>query len=111
MYFSNFSFPINIPPIIASKTPTTTYTIATFQPNIDAKSTVDAKSTNGDDIKKLNVTSIGSPAFTKLINIGILEQLQNGVTVPSNAPNVAPFMPFNLLNSLFVFSGVNLLSM
>lgn len=71
--------------------------IATFQPNIDASNTVDAKSTNGDDIKKLNVTFIGSPAFTKLMNIGILEQLQNGVTVQSNAPNVAPFMPFNYL--------------
>lgn len=97
MYFSNFNFPIIIPPNIASKTPTTTYVIATFQPNIDASNTVDAKSTNGDDIKKLNVTFIGSPAFTKLMNIGILEQLQNGVTVPSNAPNVAPFMPFNYL--------------
>ena len=67
--------------------------IATFQPNIDASNTVDAKSTNGDDIKKLNVTFIGSPAFTKLMNIGILEQLQNGVTVPSNAAMILAEVP------------------
>ena len=44
------------------------------------------------------------------MKIGILEQLQNGVIVPSKAPSIAPFTPFSLLNICFVFSGVNLLS-
>src|SRR5699024_12349951 len=58
----------------------------------------------------LPISSIGNFAFTKLMKIGILEQLQNGVIVPSKAPSIAPFTPFSLLNICFVFSGVNLLS-
>lgn len=34
------------------------------------------KSTNGEDIKKENVTPTGSPAFVNPMNIGIEEQLQ-----------------------------------
>jgi hypothetical protein len=39
------------------------------------------------------------------INSGIEEQLQNGVTVPSNAPNIFAVIPLNLLNIFFVLSG------
>ena len=49
---------------------------------------MEAKSTRGDDIKKENVTPIGKPALVKPINIGIEEQEQNGVTVPSNALSI-----------------------
>jgi hypothetical protein len=48
---------------------------------------IDAISTIGDEIKKENVTPKGKPAVVKPIKIGILEQLQNGVTVPISAPN------------------------
>ena len=39
------------------------------------------------------------------INIGILEQLQNGVTVPNKAPNIFPFIPLKFPRIFFVFSG------
>ena len=57
------------------------------------------------DIKNENVIPSGSPALVNPINIGIEEQEQNGVTVPSNAEIVAPVIPLNLVNIFLVFSG------
>ena len=59
----------------------------------------------GEDIRKENVVPRGNPAEVKPINIGILEQEQNGVTVPSKAPNIFPLIPPNLPNVFLVFSG------
>ena len=56
-------------------------------------------------IKNENVIPSGSPALVNPINIGIEEQEQNGVTVPSNAEIVAPVIPLNLVNIFLVFSG------
>ena len=39
------------------------------------------------------------------MNIGILEQEQNGVTVPNKAETVAPDIPLNFVSIFFVFSG------
>ncbi|OJG58537.1 hypothetical protein RV07_GL002888 [Enterococcus malodoratus] len=39
------------------------------------------------------------------MKIGILEQLQKGVTVPSKAPKILPFHPFIPPRITFVFSG------
>jgi len=72
-----------------------------------ASNITDAKSTNGDDIRKENVTPIGSPAFVNPMKIGIEEQEQNGVTVPNKAPKILPAIPLNLLKIRFVLSGVN----
>ena len=47
----------------------------------------------------------GRPALVNPINIGMEEQEQNGVTVPSNAEIVAPVTPLNLVNIFFVFYG------
>ena len=58
-----------------------------------AKSKTDAKSTRGDDIKNENVMPRGKPALVKPMNKGIEEHEQNGVTVPSNAPNTFPETP------------------
>ncbi|GEM05918.1 hypothetical protein HMI01_29060 [Halolactibacillus miurensis] len=66
---------------------------------------IDAISTIGEEIKNENVTPIGSPAVVNPINIGILEQLQKGVTVPIKAPRRFPFHPFIPPNKTFVRSG------
>jgi len=66
---------------------------------------MDAKSTNGDDIKNENVTPNGSPAEVKPINIGMLEQLQKGVMVPNNAPKMFPLIPFIPPSIFLVLSG------
>jgi len=58
-----------------------------------------------EDIKKENVIPSGSPAEVNPINIGILEQLQNGVMVPSNAPNIFPLIPFIPPRIFLVLSG------
>lgn len=65
----------------------------------------DPKSTNGEDIKKENVTPTGSPAFVNPINIGIEEQLQKGVTVPSKALKIFAFIPLKFPRIFFVLSG------
>lgn len=65
----------------------------------------DAKSTSGEDIKNEKVVPIGRPADVNPMNIGILEQLQKGVIVPSNAPRIFPFMPFIFPRIFFVLSG------
>jgi hypothetical protein len=66
----------------------------------------DARSTKGEEIKNENDTPIGKPALVKPMKIGIEEQEQNGVTVPSNAPMIFPGKPLNLVNILLVLSGV-----
>ena len=45
----------------------------------------EAKSTIGEEIKKLKVTPRGSPAVVNPIKSGIEEQEQNDVTVPKRA--------------------------
>ena len=47
----------------------------------------------GDEIRKENVTPGGSPALVKPIKIGMEEQEQNGVTVPSKAPIIFAPIP------------------
>jgi hypothetical protein len=63
------------------------------QPKMLASKITDAKSTNGEEIKKEKVIPIGNPARVKPIKIGIEEQVQNGVNVPISAPMVLPAMP------------------
>ena len=63
------------------------------------------RSTKGEDIKKEKVTPTGSPAFVKPINIGIDEQLQKGVTVPSKALKILAFIPLKFPSIFFVLSG------
>ena len=74
-------------------------------PKNDISISIEAKSTNGDDIKNENVTPNGSPAEVKPINIGILEQLQKGVIVPNNAPKMFPLIPLKPPSIFLVFSG------
>jgi hypothetical protein len=59
----------------------------------------------GEDIRKENVTPIGSPALVNPMNSGMDEQEQNGVTVPSNAARMLAGSPVNLPRILFVLSG------
>ena len=66
---------------------------------------IDAKSTRGEDIRNEKVTPNGRPAEVKPINIGILEQLQNGVIVPNNAPEILPLIPPILPRIFLVLSG------
>ena len=66
----------------------------------------EAKSTSGEDIKKEKVTPTGNPAFVNPIKIGIEEQEQNGVTVPSRAPIILAHMPLYLDKICLVLSGV-----
>jgi len=65
----------------------------------------EAKSTRGEDIRNEKVTPNGSPADVKPINIGMLEQLQNGVIVPSSAPRILPLMPLIPPRIFLVLSG------
>ena len=44
------------------------------------------RSTIGEEIRNENVTPSGRPALVNPMKIGIEEQEQNGVTVPSSAP-------------------------
>lgn len=62
-------------------------------------------STKGEDIRNEKVTPNGRPAEVNPINIGILEQLQKGVIVPSKAPIILPFIPFIPPSIFFVLSG------
>ena len=79
---------IIVPPMIAIISPKTTYKIDIFIPKNPANNNSDATSTIGEDIKNENVTPRGNPALLKPINIGILEQEQNGVTVPKSAETI-----------------------
>jgi len=87
------SLSMMVPPITASTSPTTTYAIAIFIPKTLIKSTNAPKSTNGDEIKNEKVTPSGNPALLNPMNNGMEEQLQNGVTVPSNALNIFALIP------------------
>ena len=51
------------------------------------------RSTIGDEIKNENVTPSGSPALVNPMKIGIEEQEQKGVTVPSKAPTMFAPIP------------------
>ena len=66
---------------------------ATFHPQILIRSSKEARSTIGEEIKKENVTPSDNPAFVNPINKGIDEQEQNGVTVPSNAAMIFAPVP------------------
>ena len=59
----------------------------------------------GYDIRKENVTPIGSPALVKPINNGMLEQEQNGVIVPKSAPRMLALIPSKLPSIRLVLSG------
>lgn len=91
--------------MIAIISPKTTYKIDIFIPKNPANNNSDATSTIDEDIKNENVTPRGNPALLKPINIGILEQEQNGVTVPKSAETVAPDIPLNLVSIFLVLSG------
>jgi hypothetical protein len=90
----------------AMSNPTTTYTTAICQLKTLANKMTDAKSTKGDEIKKEKVTPKGNPARVNPIKMGIDEQLQNGVTVPSKAPIKFAQIPLNLDKVARVRSGV-----
>jgi hypothetical protein len=79
--------------------------MAILGPKNDISNINDAKSTIGEDIKKEKVTPKGKPADVKPIKIGMLEQLQKGVIVPSSAPSIFPLIPFILPRIFFVLSG------
>ena len=82
---SRCNFSMRVPPATAIANPRTTYTIATFQPNMLMSRTRLPKSTIGEDMRKENVTPKGKPALVKPIKSGIEEHEQNGVTVPKRA--------------------------
>ncbi len=65
----------------------------------------DAKSTNGEEIKKENVTANGNLEPVNPMNKGIEEQEQKGVTVPSKAANILAVTPLKLPEIFFVRSG------
>lgn len=67
--------------------------IAILAPNTLIKRTSDPRSTIGDEIKKENVTSTGSPALVNPIKRRIDEQKQNGVTIPCNAARIFSPIP------------------
>src|SRR5574344_692510 len=94
-----------VPPVTATTSPSTTYTTATFTPNILISSTRLPRSTIGDEMRNENVTPSGSPALVKPMNSGIDEHEQNGVTVPSSAAMQFAQMPWNLPIIFLLFSG------
>lgn len=67
----------------------------TLNPKMPVSKTRLAKSTIGEEIKKLNVTPTGSPALVKPIKSGIDEHEQNGVTVPKRAETIFAKIPLN----------------
>ena len=77
----------------------------TFIPKNDESNKSDAISTIGEDIKNENVIPKGKPALVNPIKIGILEQEQKGVTVPSSAARVDAPSPWNLESIFLVLSG------
>jgi len=79
--------------------------MAVFSPNTLVNRTKEPRSTSGDEIRKENVTPRDSPALVKPMNSGIDEQLQNGVRVPSTAPNMLAVKPRNPPKIFLVRSG------
>ena len=55
-------------------------------------------------IINVSTVPIGTPAINNASVIGILEQDQNGVTVPKSAEIVEPYIPLNLVKIFFVLS-------
>lgn len=66
---------------------------------------IEAKSTNGDEIKNENVTPMGKPELVNPINKGIEEQEQKGVIVPKSAAIILALTPVMLPRIFFVLSG------
>ena len=65
--------------------PEATYIAVTFQPNNHINNATATSLISGEVIRKVNVIPSGIQAFKNPTNIGILEQLQNGVTAPNKA--------------------------
>ncbi|MPN55196.1 hypothetical protein SDC9_202875 [bioreactor metagenome] len=70
-----------------------------------AKRMMDARSTNGDEIRNENVTLNGNPDPVNPMKSGIEEQEQNGVIVPSNAAKILAVIPSKRPRIFFVRSG------
>ena len=75
------------------------------QLKILARSNTEARSTNGEEIKKEKVTPMGSPALVKPIKSGIEEQEQKGVIVPRSAARIFAVKPLNRPKIFRVRSG------
>ena len=58
------------------------------QLKIDASRITEARSTSGDEIRKEKVIASGRPAAVNPMKIGIEEQEQKGVIVPSRAASI-----------------------
>ena len=65
----------------------------------------EAKSTIGEEIKKLKVTPSGSPAVVKPIKRGIEEQEQKDVTVPKRAAITRAENPLQCDKIFLLLSG------
>ena len=91
--------------IVPTPTPFANNASATGKPNAPISNINAPISTSGLEIRKLNVTPLEMPARVNPIKIGIDEQEQNGVTVPSNAPMAFAPIPLNLPSIFFVLSG------
>ena len=59
----------------------------------------------GEVIRNEKVTPRGTPAFSKLMNIGIEEQEQKGVIAPKSAATKFPTMPPWLIQAFSLCSG------
>ena len=75
--------------------PSSTYNTATRVPNTLISSTREPESTMGEEMRKEKVTPTGSPALVKPMKMGIDEQEQKGVTVPSRAATTLAHRPWN----------------
>ena len=85
--------------------PRMTYTTATLPPKTLISSTREPRSTIGEEIRKENVTPTGRPALVNPMKIGMEEQEQNGVTVPSSAATELAPIPWNRPSIFLVRSG------
>lgn len=80
-------FPSKNPPTVPRIIPLTTYINVIFHPK-DPRNIATATSfTNGDVIKKENVTPNGMPPFTNPMNNGTEEHEQKGVIAPNSEAN------------------------
>lgn len=76
-----------------------------LNPNILHKSTIEPKSTRGDEIKNAKTTPSGSPALTNPIKSGMDEQEQKGVIVPKSAAKISDVTPLYFPNTCLLLSG------
>jgi hypothetical protein len=81
---SIFSFQIIKPQSIQRIIHEITYITVTFNPNNHKNIATATSLIRGEVIRNVKVIPSGIQAFKKPTNIGILEQLQNGVTAPKN---------------------------